>query len=101
MGMELPLPVDTTFVASLRFTTALHLRIDEITGSEEDAAQSAQTLNGLLVMARAVMHSEVRTPGDEALRQFEDSIAIEQKTDRVALTATVPGDALKSLGGEK
>ena len=101
MGLELPLPVDTTFVASLRFTTALHLRIDEITGSEEDAARSAQALNGLLVMARAVIGNEVRTPGDEALRQFEQSIAIEQKKDRVALTATVPGDALKSLGGEK
>lgn len=98
MGMELPLPVDTTFVASLRFTTALHLRIDEITGSQGDAAQSAQALNGLLVMARAVMHNEVRTPGDDALRQFEESIAIEQKKDRVALTATVPGEVWKGLG---
>jgi len=98
MGLELPLPVDTTFVASLRFTTALHLRIDEITGSEEAAAQSARALNGLLVMARAVTSNEVRTPGDDALRQFEESIAIEQKKDRVALTATVPGDVWKGLG---
>ena len=101
MGLELPLPVDTTFVASLRFTTALHLRIDEITGSEEDAAQSARALNGLLVMVRAVMRSEVKTPEDEAVRQFGESLAIEQKKDRVMLTGTVPGDALKDLGGEK
>lgn len=101
MGLELPLPVDTTFVASLRFTTTLRLRIDEITGSEEDAAQSARALNGLLVMARAVMRSEMKTPGNEALRQFEESLAIEQKKDRVLLTGSVPGDVLKGLGGEK
>lgn len=99
MGLELPLPVDTTFVASLRFTTALHLRIDEITASEEDAAQSARALNGLLVMARAVMRNEERTPGDEATRAFEESIAIQQKKDRVSLTGSMPGDAWKGLGG--
>jgi len=97
-GFELPLPVDTTFVASLRFTTALHLRIDEITTSEEDAARSASALNGMLVMARAVTRSIDKTPEDRALREFADSISIEQHKDRVALTATVPADALKSLG---
>ena len=98
-GFELPLPVDTTFVASLRFTTSLHLRIDEITGSEDDAARSAKALNGMLAMARAVTRTV--NSDDKVLRQFEDSIAIEQKKDRVQLTATVPGDAFKGLGTDK
>jgi len=95
-GFELPLPVDTTFVASLRYTTGLHLRVDEITESEDDAAASASALNGMLVMAKAV----TRTVGADGpdLRRFEDSISIEQKKDRVQLTATVPADVLKTVG---
>jgi hypothetical protein len=101
MGLELPLPVDTTFVASLRFTTALHLRVDEITASDEDAARSARALNSLLTMARAVEHGQQGaspTPEAKALLDFGDSIAIEQKKERVELTATVPQAALKGLG---
>jgi len=101
MGVELPLPEDTTFVASLRFTTALHLRIDEITASDEDAERSARALNGLLVMARAIQHGQQGaspTPEAKALLEFADSVAIAQKKDRVELTATVPTAALQGIG---
>jgi hypothetical protein len=101
VGMELPVPADATFVASLRFTTALHLRIDEITASEDDAARSARALNGLLIMARAVTKGAQQEPSTaeaKALKEFGDSISIVQQKDRVALTATVPQDALKGLG---
>ena len=94
-GFELPLPIDTTFVASLRFTTALHLRIDEITGNEDDAAASTSALNGMMAMAKGV--TKVVSGNDHALREFEDSVVIEQKKNRVQLTATVPGDALKAM----
>jgi hypothetical protein len=96
-------PADATFVASLRFTTALHLRIDEIMGNEEDAARSARALNGMLVMARAVTNgtqSDPMTPEAKALKEFGDSISIVQEKDRVALTATVPAGALKGLGAQ-
>jgi len=99
-GLELPLPADTTFVASLRFTTALHLRIDEITANDQDAARSARSLNNLLDLARAIEHvqqSQPRTPEDRAMKEFADSIVIEQHKDRATLTATVPVDALKHL----
>jgi len=100
-GFELPLPVDTTFVASLRYTTAVHLRIDEITGSEDDAARSANALNGMLVMARAVTRTVDKGADTKALREFEDSMLIEQKKDRVQLTATVPPDAFNGFGTDK
>ena len=38
-GLQLPLPEDTTFVASLRYLGALHLRIEEIAPTDADAAQ--------------------------------------------------------------
>jgi hypothetical protein len=101
MGFELPLAENTTFVASLRYTTALHLRIDEITASDDEAERSARALNGLLAMTRAVAHGQqgaAATPEAKALLEFGDSISIAQKKDRVELTATVPADALNGIG---
>jgi hypothetical protein len=100
MGLELPLPVDATFVASLRFTGSLRLRIDEITGNEADAAQSAQALNDLLRLAKVVQQvqqPEPRTPADKALHDFGESIKIENRHDRATLTATIPVESLKSI----
>jgi hypothetical protein len=104
MGLELPLPVDSTFVASLRYTTALHLRIDEITASDDDAEKSANALKGLLTFARAMaqgQQSDVVTPEAKALKEFGDSIRIERRKDRVELTATVPADGLKGFRTDK
>jgi hypothetical protein len=101
LGLDLPLPADTTFVASLRFTTALHLRIDEIAASDEAAARSAQALNEILTLARTIQQAqqpEPRTPEEQAVRQFADSIAIDHHKNRATLTATVPVEALRQLG---
>src|SRR5205807_9064607 len=43
LGLKLPLPEDTTFVASLRFLGALHLRIEEIASTDADAARATET----------------------------------------------------------
>jgi hypothetical protein len=94
-GLQLPVPADTTFVASLRYTTALHLRIDELTPSEAAAAQSAQSLTSLLKLFRTLQQAE--QPADPGLTQFVDSITIEPHKDRVTLTGTLPPDALRHL----
>jgi len=48
-GLELPLPADTTFVASLRpGVGALHLRVEEFAPSEGDAAQTTASLGTLV-----------------------------------------------------
>ncbi len=97
---ELPLPADANFVASLRFTTALHLRIDALTDDPESAVRAARELNNLLNLARTVgriSQPDPATPSEQATRQFTDSIAIEPHKDRTTLTATIPAEALKSL----
>ena len=94
-GLSLPVPADTTFVASLRYTTALHLRIDELTQSEAAAAQSAESLTELLKLFRTLEQSQ--QPADPVLNQFVDSIRIEPHKDRATLTATLPPEALKRL----
>ena len=93
-GLQLPIPADTTFVASLRYTTALRLRIDELTASASDAQQSAQSLTHLLELFRALQQAQP-TPPDPALTQLLNSITIEPHKDRATLTATVPPETLK------
>ena len=94
-GLQLPVPADTTFVASLRYTTALHLRIDELTGSEAAAQQSAQSLTQLLKLFRLLQQRQ--QPEDPLMKRMVDSIAIEPHQDRATLTATLPPELLKRL----
>jgi hypothetical protein len=93
-GLELPLPADTTFVASLRYTTGLKLRIDELTADEPAAQRSAQSLNQLLTLLRTLQQGQLSNP---AFTELLNSIAIEPRKDRTTLTATVPPEALKQL----
>jgi hypothetical protein len=104
-GMQLPVTEDTTFVASLRFTTALHLRIDEILPTSAEAKQSADALSALLQLFRSLqslqsqMHPGPQQISDEnaAFHKFLDSIKIAAQGERATLTATVPADLLKQL----
>jgi hypothetical protein len=104
-GMQLPLPEDTTFVASLRFTTALHLKIDEVLPGAAEAKQSAQALSALLQLFRSLesLQSQIHanpqqiSPENAAVRKFLDSIKIASQGDRAVLTATVPTDLLKQM----
>lgn len=107
-GLELPMGADTTFVASLGFLPALRhgtggiaVRIEEITTGEGAAETSVRSLNGLLALFRSLQLAQQpvpRTTADAALREFMDSIVIEQKKTRAVLTATLPQDMLRQLG---
>lgn len=110
-GLELPLPEDTTFVASLRYTGSIRLRVDEILPTTADATRSAQTLNTLLDLFRSLQRQQLdlqrnsldatdrdaASAKDAALRQLLDSLKIQQQNDRAILTATMPLPLLKQL----
>lgn len=100
-GLQLPLPEDTTFVASLRYGVgALHLRIEQIAPTEEDATRSAQALGALVKLVQAVQPKvEANTDAPEALavRELTDSIQVEQRRDRAIITALVPTELLHKL----
>ena len=103
-GLELPLSPDTDFIASLRYSGALHLRVDEIARSEAEAAESTQSLTTLLNLFRSLQTAQQptpRTPSDLAMRQFTESILIEQHKDRTTLTATIPTETLRKLSDAK
>jgi hypothetical protein len=97
LGLQLPLPEDTTFVASLRYVGALHLRIEQIAPTEAEAANSAHTLSTLLNLFKSLQQGQPRIPADTAMRAMIASLKIEQHDDRAVVTATVPLDLLKQL----
>ncbi|RZU40538.1 hypothetical protein [Edaphobacter modestus] len=96
-GLQLPLPEDTTFVASLRYTGSLRLRVEEISPSEAEAAQAAQKLSMLLGLFQSLQQVQPRNPEDAALLRLVSSIKVDQHKDRAVLTAAVPLELLESL----
>ncbi len=100
-GLQLPMPEDTTFVASLRFLGALHLRIEQIAPTDADAAHAAETLTTLLVVLKSVEQTRMQMPPketpDASFLELMNSAKIEQHRDRAVLTASIPVDLVKRL----
>jgi len=99
-GIDLPLPEDTTFVASLRWVGSIRLRIEQIAPTEADAAASTAALNSIVGVAETIqpLIAAQSSPADaKALADFSSSIKVEQHKDRAVLTASVPVDLLKAF----
>jgi hypothetical protein len=99
-GLQLPLPEDTTFVASLRYLGTLRLRIEQITPTNADAAHATETLSTLLNLLRTVQQAQAQMQpqsSDTAFREMTDSTKIEQEKDRAVLTANIPLQLVKQL----
>jgi hypothetical protein len=100
-GLQLPLPEDTTFVASLRYLGALHLRVEQITPTDTDAAHATATLATLLTLVRSVTQTQAQmktpAPADAEVRELMNSAKIEQHKDRAVLTANIPLELIKRL----
>ena len=96
-GLHLPLADTTPFVASLRYTTGLGLRIEQIAGSDAEAARSAQKLTTLLSLFRQMQKIQSLGPNEAVLAPFLNSLKIRQHNDRAILTADIPVDLLHML----
>jgi hypothetical protein len=97
LGLQLPLPEDTTFVASLRYVGAVHLRIEQIATTEAEAAEATRSLGALLALFKSMEHIRPGVPGDVAMGQIIDSLKIEQHKDRAVLTGTIPVEVLQQM----
>jgi hypothetical protein len=96
-GLQLPLPEDTTFVASLRYVGSLRLRIEQIAPTEVDAQQATQTLTALLGLFKSLQKMQPRNASDTAFLQMVSTLKIEHDKNRAVLTATIPIDLIKQL----
>ena len=83
-------------VASLRYTSAIHLRADSFVSGEK-AKDVAEHLNNLLAIYRRFDESTHADVPNADLKAALDSIKIEPQSDRVSLTAMLPRDLVAKL----
>jgi len=97
-GLPLPLPVNATFVASVRYLGKIRFRLEEIAPSARAAQQSAEVARLALGMLRSAQIST--GPNEAGAKQWNALLAgvkIEQKGKRAILTAVAPVSLVKSL----
>jgi hypothetical protein len=98
LGVPLPLPADTTFIASVRYLGSLRLRVEEIAPTEGAAQAFAQVANLTIQLLRSGLTSD--TSQDPALanwQKFLNSATVQQKGDRAILQAVLPVGLLEDL----
>ena len=89
MGFELPVPSETELVASLRYSGALHLRVEEIAPDTLAAQHTADTVSNILGILRGVASAnEPQNVREAAMRNVLSSAATEQRGNRAVLTAS-------------
>ena len=88
MGFELPVPVDTELVASLRYSGALHLRVEEMAPDALAAQHTADTVNNILGIVRGVASAnQPHTLREVAMRDVLSSVSTAQHGKYAVLTA--------------
>ncbi|MBA2678295.1 MAG: hypothetical protein H0U76_07880 [Ktedonobacteraceae bacterium] len=97
-GLPLPLPINSTFIASVRYVGALHFRLEQIAPTATAARQSVEIAKFALGLLRS---SQITTdPQDEAAQDWNtllNSTTVEQKGNRAILRAVVPTHLLHEL----
>jgi hypothetical protein len=97
MGIRLPLPVDATFIASLSWIGHIHLRIEEIAPSEGAAADTTESLQTILILAKSLASAGAGQPFDADTRAFISSVSVERRGSLAVLTATVPNGLVERV----
>jgi hypothetical protein len=96
-GFKLPLSVDTTFIASLRWVGALRLKVEEIAPNGTAAMLSADSLGGLLNIVKTAENALPNGLTDPGTKALLNSVEIEHHNDRAVVTATIPISVLQKL----
>jgi hypothetical protein len=101
-GMNLPVPPDTTFLASVHWAGSLKLRVEEIAPSEGAAASQAASLTLLLDLARGASAILGPNASNNGLKEVLQTAQITQRRDRVIANASLPRDLpVEFLNGEE
>ena len=97
MGLTLPWRLDATFVASLRWTGALRLRIEQIAPGEDAASASAASLQALVKIGQLAENNLPGGLANESVRALLNSATVVHYKDRAVLTATLPTHLFEKL----
>jgi hypothetical protein len=96
-GFRVPLSVDATFIASLRWAGALHLKVEEIAPNGAAASVSATSLEALLSIFKTAENVLPNSATSADTKALLDSVDIEHHNERAVLTATIPVGVLRKL----
>ena len=100
-GLALPLQADSTIVASVSPALAskgkLHVRVEDITPTDSDAARQAASLATLVTLARGATAGLADNTTNNALKELLTTAAITEKGNRVLATATISPNDLSGL----
>ena len=95
LGFRLPLQPDSTFVASLApalsLPGSLRFRVEEIAQSDDAAASQAAALATLVTLARGFTSPLADNAANKGLKELLKTAEVNQKRNRVVVTATLPG----------
>lgn len=97
MGLHLPVPVDATLIASLRWVGRIHMRVEEIAPNESAAADSAESLQTILTLAKSLESAPGAQTFDGPTKAFIQSLKVERQRNHTIVTATVPGSFLEKM----
>ncbi len=99
-GLSFLFPKPAVVVASVRYLGNVHFRAEAFTGSEDDAKRLTEQLSTFLSIFHTA-ESSVSTQGTDAdVKQFFDSLKVEQHNTRAVLTATVPPGFIRKAVAE-
>lgn len=95
-GFHLPIASGSVLVGSLRWTGALHLKVEDIAPDAGAAENSAGTARSAVALLEAVVDG-LPKKSNPGLRELVQSARIEQHGNHATLTATVPDSVMTKL----
>jgi len=106
LGFSLPFEDDSTIVASVTPGLslgggAINLKVEEIAATDDVAASQAASLATLLTMARGFSAPLSANAANNGLRQVLQNAEVNQKRNRVVVTATLSTAVLTDLAKEE
>jgi hypothetical protein len=97
-GLPLPIPVDSTFIASVRYLGSLHFRLEEIAPTERVAKLSVGVANlALGLMRSAQVTGGPDSPAAKEWNALLQSTSVQQNGNRAVLKARIPISLVRSL----
>jgi hypothetical protein len=90
-------PRPATVVASARYLRAVHLKAEAFATSQADAQSITQQASAFLSVFHGAETSASAHGVDPDVKEFFDSLKVEQNDDRAVLTATLPPGFIKKV----
>jgi hypothetical protein len=96
-GIDIFVPSQSAFVASVRVLTAIHAKFELIAANEEDARKFTDQIQTLLTIFQGIQASAQPQGGDPDVKAVFSSLKIEQKNKNAVISAEIPVNFLRKL----